>query len=79
LRTKTSTPVGTRGREYKMGNTNPGSLCASEVGSIEVMPQVPKEMWPENIRQFLLFLFLESLDPKWLNTRGPKKIGTIIP
>jgi hypothetical protein len=34
---------GTRGRGYKRGNTNPGSLRASEVGSIEVMPHVLRE------------------------------------
>jgi hypothetical protein len=41
------------------------------------MPQVPKRMWPENMRQ-LFFLFLESPDPKWLNVLGSKRIGTII-
>jgi hypothetical protein len=39
------------GREYRIGNTNLGSLRVSEVGSIEVMPQVPKGMWPENMRR----------------------------
>jgi hypothetical protein len=34
---KTSTPIGTRGREYKRGSTNPGSKRASEVGSIEAL------------------------------------------
>jgi hypothetical protein len=43
-----------------------GSLHNSEVGSIEVIPQVSNEMWPENIRK-PFFLFLESPDPKWLN------------
>jgi hypothetical protein len=61
-----STPIGTRGRENKRGKTNPGSLRASQVGSIEVIPPVPKEMWPENIKNFL---FLESPDPKWLEVR----------
>jgi hypothetical protein len=36
-----------------------GSLHNSEVGSIEVIPQVSNEMWPENIRK-PFFLFLES-------------------
>jgi hypothetical protein len=39
------------GSEYKRENTNPGSLRASEVGSIEVMPQVLKGMWPKNMRK----------------------------
>jgi hypothetical protein len=47
-----------RQRKYKRGNTNPGSLRASEVGSIEVKPQVPKGMWPENMNEpFFLFCF----------------------
>jgi hypothetical protein len=62
-----STPIGTRGREYKRGNTNPGSLRASEVGSIEVMPQVPKEMWPENMKIFFLMLVVRrKLQPSYL-------------
>jgi hypothetical protein len=64
LELKTSSPIATHGRECKRGNTNPGSLRASEVGNIEVMPQIPKGMWPENLRK-LFFLFLKS--PKWLN------------
>jgi hypothetical protein len=52
----TSTPIGIRGRKYRRGNTNLGYLHASEVGSIEVMPQVPKGMWPENMREpFFVF------------------------
>jgi hypothetical protein len=47
-----------RGRKYKRRNTNPGSLRASEVGSIEFMPQVPKGMWPENMNEpFFCFVF----------------------
>jgi hypothetical protein len=38
------------GHEYKRGNTNPESLRASEVGSIEILPLIPKGMWHENIR-----------------------------
>jgi hypothetical protein len=56
------------GREYKRGNTTPGS---SEVGSIEVMPQVPKEMWPENHRN-LYGLMLEvqgKLEPSYLKKK----------
>jgi hypothetical protein len=34
-----------------------GSLRASEVGSIEVMPQVLKGMWPENMKNSFLFCF----------------------
>jgi hypothetical protein len=34
------------------------------VGSIEVMPQVPKGMWPENMNEPFFVLFLESPDPK---------------
>jgi hypothetical protein len=58
-----ATPVGNRGSEYRRGNTNPGSLRALEVGSIEVMPKVPEGMWPENMKNPFL-LFLESPDPK---------------
>jgi hypothetical protein len=53
--------IGTRGHEYKRGNTNPGSLRASKVGSIEVMPQVPKGMWPENMRKSFFYLTLNGL------------------
>jgi hypothetical protein len=41
------------------------------------MPQVPKRMWPKNMRN-PFFLFLKSPDPKWLDALGPEKIGTII-
>jgi hypothetical protein len=44
-------PIGTRGREHKRRNTNPNSLRVSKVGSIEVMPQVPKGMRLENMRK----------------------------
>jgi hypothetical protein len=50
-----SKDVGTRGSEYKKGTISPGSLRTSEVGSIEIMPQVPWRIWPENMR--ILFLF----------------------
>jgi hypothetical protein len=41
----------------KEGNTKSGSLRAAEVGSIEVMPQVPKGMWPKNMRKPFYFGF----------------------
>jgi hypothetical protein len=44
---KTSTPVGTRDSEYKRKNTNPRFLRVLEMGSIEIMPLVPKGIWPE--------------------------------
>jgi hypothetical protein len=42
------------------------------VGSIEDMPQVPKGMWPENMRKPFVFKITGP------NGGGPKKILTII-
>jgi hypothetical protein len=38
-------------------STDPGSLRASEVGSIEDMPQVLEGMWPENMKKPFIFVF----------------------